>query len=126
MKRSKKRARNTGFGTQAEFLLTETSPFAIQEAYKTIRTNIIFSIPDEKCKKILVTSALQGEAKSTTAVNLGIAFVPDYCIPRQSSDLFTVQIKTRLPKRHLAVVTSSLVPNSPVVDAFLSMLPDES
>lgn len=59
-------------------------------------------------------------------INLGIAFVPDYCIPKQSSDLFTVQIKTRLPKRHLAAVTSSLVPNSPVVDAFLSMLPDES
>lgn len=91
MKRSKKRARNTGFGTQAEFLLTETSPFAIQEAYKTIRTNIIFSIPDEKCKKILVTSALQGEAKSTTAVNLGIAFA------QNQSKMLLIDCDLRLP-----------------------------
>ena len=91
MKRSKKRARNTGFGTQAEFLLTETSPFAIQEAYKTIRTNIIFSIPDEKCKKILVTSALQGEAKSTTAVNLGIAFA------QNKSKILLIDCDLRLP-----------------------------
>lgn len=91
MKRSKKRARNTGFGTQAEFLLTETSPFAIQEAYKTIRTNIIFSIPDEKCKKILVTSALQGEAKSTTAVNLGIAFA------QNQSKILLIDCDLRLP-----------------------------
>ncbi|MGN0170477.1 MAG: LysR family transcriptional regulator [Lachnospiraceae bacterium] len=59
-------------------------------------------------------------------INLGIAFVPDYCIPTKSPDLFTVQIKTRLPKRHLAAVTSALIPNSPVVDAFLSLLPEES
>lgn len=91
MKRSKKRARNTGFGTQAEFLLTETSPFAIQEAYKTIRTNIIFSIPDEKCKKILVTSALQGEAKSTTAVNVGIAFA------QNQSKILLIDCDLRLP-----------------------------
>lgn len=55
-------------------LLSEESPFAIQEAYKTIRTNIMFSLPEEKCKKIVVTSSVQAEAKSTTVVNLGIAF----------------------------------------------------
>lgn len=74
MRDSIKRAKKAVFGNQTENLLTETSPFAVQEAYKTIRTNIMFSIPDEKCKKILITSALQGEAKSTTAVNLSIAF----------------------------------------------------
>lgn len=66
MRDSIKRAKKAVFGNQTENLLTETSPFAVQEAYKTIRTNIMFSIPDEKCKKILITSALQGEAKSTT------------------------------------------------------------
>lgn len=58
-------------------------------------------------------------------INLGIAFVPDYCIPKETPDLFTVQIKTKLPKRHLAAVTSGLVPTSPVVEAFLNMLPEE-
>lgn len=86
-----KRARNAGFVNQIEYLLTETSPFAIQEAYKTIRTNIIFSIPDEKCKVILLTSALQGEAKSTTAVNLGIAFA------QNQSKILLIDCDLRLP-----------------------------
>lgn len=59
-------------------------------------------------------------------INLGIAFVPDYCLPSNSSDLFIVKTKTRLPKRHLVVATSSLVPNSPVVDAFLGFLPEST
>ena len=91
MRGSKKRAGNAGFGNQVEYLLTETVPFAIQEAYKMIRTNIIFSIPDQKCKKILVTSALQGEAKSTTAVNVSIAFA------QNQSRILLVDCDLRLP-----------------------------
>ena len=91
MRGSKKRAGNAGFGNQVEYLLTETVPFAIQEAYKMIRTNIIFSIPDKKCKKILVTSALQGEAKSTTAVNVSIAFA------QNQSRILLIDCDLRLP-----------------------------
>lgn len=91
MRGSKKRAGNAGFGNQVEYLLTEKVPFAIQEAYKIIRTNIIFSIPDEKCKKILVTSALQGEAKSTTAVNVSIAFA------QNQSRILLIDCDLRLP-----------------------------
>lgn len=57
-------------------------------------------------------------------INLGIAFVPDYCLPATSDELFIVKTKTRLPKRHIVAATSSLVPNSPVVDAFLNSLPE--
>ncbi len=28
-------------------LLSDTTPFAIQEAYKALRTNLIFSMPEE-------------------------------------------------------------------------------
>ena len=91
MKRSKQRAANARFGNQTEYLLTETSPFAVQEAYKTIRTSIIFSIPDETCKKVLITSALQGEAKSTTAVNLGIAFA------QNRSKILLIDCDLRMP-----------------------------
>ena len=55
-------------------LLSDKTPFAIQEAYKALRTNLIFSMPEDGCKTILITSSVQGEAKSTTAVNLAIAF----------------------------------------------------
>ncbi|MBE5902602.1 MAG: LysR family transcriptional regulator [Lachnospiraceae bacterium] len=57
-------------------------------------------------------------------INLGIAFVPDFCIPENSKDLFIVKTKTSLPKRHLVAATRSFVPNSPVVDAFLALLPE--
>lgn len=45
--------------------------FAAAEAYRLLRTNILFALPDEKkCRVIGVTSASSGEGKSTTALNL--------------------------------------------------------
>lgn len=72
-------------------LLSEESPFAVQEAYKTIRTNIMFSITESKCKKIVITSSMQGEAKSTTAVNLAIAFAQNH------SKVLLIDCDLRLP-----------------------------
>ncbi|MGI6544895.1 MAG: CpsD/CapB family tyrosine-protein kinase [Fastidiosipilaceae bacterium] len=49
--------------------------FAASEAYKLLRTNLIFSMSDaSKCKIIGVTSALPGEGKSSTAINLSYSF----------------------------------------------------
>lgn len=48
--------------------------FAATEAYKLLRTNLLFTLPDtEKCKVIGVTSSVRGEGKSTTAINLSYA-----------------------------------------------------
>ena len=45
--------------------------FAAAEAYKLLRTNLDFSLPDaEGCKIIGITSALRGEGKSTTSINI--------------------------------------------------------
>ena len=45
--------------------------FAGSEAFKLLRTNIEFSIPDEDgCRVIGITSGLSGEGKSITAINL--------------------------------------------------------
>lgn len=49
-------------------------PFAVVEAYKTIRTNVLFLLSQCEKKTFAVTSALQGEGKSTTSVNIAIAF----------------------------------------------------
>ena len=55
-------------------ILTEKSGFYLQEAYRTLRTNVNFAFADaEGCKVVMVTSSLQSEGKSITALNLSIS-----------------------------------------------------
>jgi Mrp family chromosome partitioning ATPase len=49
-------------------------PFAVVESYKTIRTNISFSLSHEGCKSFVISSSVPSEGKSTTAVNVAVAF----------------------------------------------------
>ena len=55
-------------------VLSQDSPFSVVEAYKSLRTNVIFSLPDSESKCIGVTSATKGEGKSSTALNLALSF----------------------------------------------------
>ena len=55
-------------------ILGPKSDFYIREAYKTLRTNITFSLAVEGCKVIAVTSALASEGKSITVLNLALSF----------------------------------------------------
>ena len=45
---------------------------AVAEAYAILQTNITFSRPEEQLKVLALTSALPGEGKTTTAVNLAL------------------------------------------------------
>jgi capsular exopolysaccharide synthesis family protein len=45
---------------------------ATSEAYRTLRTNLIYSLVDEPPKVIVLTSPGPGEGKSTTCANLGV------------------------------------------------------
>lgn len=53
-------------------MLYPLSPEA--EAYRTLRTNIEFASVDKPVRTILVTSAIPGEGKTTTAANLAVVF----------------------------------------------------
>ena len=55
-----------------EQLLTESSPFHIREAFKTIRTNLLFTLATTNSKTFVMASAMPNEGKSTTSVNLAI------------------------------------------------------
>lgn len=55
-------------------VLSKKSGFYLQEAYRALRTNVNFALADkEGSKVVMVTSALQSEGKSLTALNLAIA-----------------------------------------------------
>ena len=49
------------------------SPFAIKEAYNSIRTKLIFTGKGEKCPVFAVTSSLASDGKSTNAVSLAVS-----------------------------------------------------
>ena len=57
-----------------QFILNDQTSFQVKEAYKALRTNIIFSLPEAGSNKIIVTSSVASEGKSTTCVNMAISF----------------------------------------------------
>jgi len=66
-----------GFDPEAENkpLISEISAFSTRsEAFRQLRTNIEFLRPDNPPQVISIASPLPGEGKTTTVLNLGIAF----------------------------------------------------
>ncbi|MEK3766874.1 CpsD/CapB family tyrosine-protein kinase [Solibacillus sp. FSL K6-4121] len=62
----------------ARKLVTISEPKSVVlEQFRTIRTNIKFSMPDEQLQTILITSSTPGEGKSTNAANLGVVFAQE-------------------------------------------------
>lgn len=55
------------------YLLTDKLSFSSQEAYRSLRTNVMFALPGNECKCIGITSPTPGDGKSTTAANLAIS-----------------------------------------------------
>lgn len=57
---------------RGDTVLNKETPFAVEESYKALRTNIMLSMTGSGCKVVQVTSSQAGEGKSITAVNLAI------------------------------------------------------
>ncbi|MBQ6893959.1 MAG: CpsD/CapB family tyrosine-protein kinase [Clostridia bacterium] len=56
-------------------IINSQTSFEIIEAYKATRTNVMFSLNNEKgCKKVVITSPTSGEGKTTTCINLACTF----------------------------------------------------
>src|SRR5208282_172701 len=56
------------------YLIDEGSESKHAEAYRVLRTNLLFSRKDDKLNTIVVVSAGAGEGKSTTTLNLATVF----------------------------------------------------
>ncbi len=61
-------------GNVSERFISDSTPFAVTEAYNTARTNTMFSVSTGKRKIIAFTSANPSEGKSTTCANFAISF----------------------------------------------------
>jgi capsular exopolysaccharide synthesis family protein len=64
------------------------------EAYRVLRTNLIFSNPTQKLKSLVVTSAESGEGKTTTAANLALT------LARQGMRILLIDCDLRRPQLH--------------------------
>lgn len=74
LRKRKKQDPNENYALQRRFILSKNSGFQVQEAYKTMRTNIRFMLSGEGCKKFCITSGFASEGKSITVLNLAISF----------------------------------------------------
>ena len=55
-------------------------------------------------------------------IGLGIAFVPDFCIPAQDKDLFILKLREELPSRQMMVAYNDTLPVSQAARQFMDML----
>lgn len=60
-------------------LMTKSHSFAYVEAYKALRTNLVYmtNSGDTPAKVIMITSAVPGEGKSNVSVNLAVSLAQD-------------------------------------------------
>ncbi|MCC6644795.1 MAG: polysaccharide biosynthesis tyrosine autokinase [Polyangiaceae bacterium] len=100
----KKPARRRGETTDAPELIVHFKPTSmIAEAARSIRSNVLFMNPDHPPKVILITSALAGEGKTTTATTLAATFA------QTGKRVVIVDIDLRRPRLHRVFGVSSQI-----------------
>lgn len=55
-------------------LLTDAAPFAVSEAFKTLRTNLFYTAKGENCPVYGITSSIAGSGKSLLISNLAVSY----------------------------------------------------
>lgn len=80
-----------------EVMFGRKMSFAAREAYKLLRTNLLFSLPETaegRGHVVGITSSLRGEGKSSTAINLAST------LAEQGERVLVIEGDMRLPSLH--------------------------
>lgn len=119
----KKRKQKKKQVNEQKLVLTENSPWPVQEAYKALRTNIMFSLPGSQSKVIGVTSAMQHDGKTINAVNVAISFSQlGKKVALIEGDLRLPMVSKKLGCRSVPGLTDVLVGECPLTDAMRSLV----
>ena len=79
---------------RAEMKLSKDTPFAVSEAYKALRTNLLFALATTEGKTVVVSSSSPGEGKSVVSADLAIT------LAQNSSRVLLIDADLRKPTQH--------------------------
>lgn len=91
-------AKNVGMRDYTKVILNDNTDFSIVEAYKSTRTNLEYALAaEEGCKKIIFTSAMPSEGKTTSCINTAITFA------LAGAKIVLIDADLRKPKVHMCL-----------------------
>jgi len=88
-------------GPKEMLVLSESTPFAVTEAYKATRTNLMFMLADKENKIVAFTSPNISEGKTITCINTSITFA------QTGSKTLIIDADMRKPRVHSGLSVQS-------------------